>query len=293
MRGSCWLLMCVLTLVATRVDAQQRPAKVAPSQQREEVLADALASSPVPVEQNLVQAKLALERAHFGEADHLLTQVFSAPTLSAQLRNDALELLAIVQIAARREAQAKDTLRLLLRRDPEHPRRVADPGPAVDAAFAHARQVAVDVVTVPLAYRLGRDGSQRLLLSVELQPEQTEARDAVQGVHVFVRDGRGAPLAHLVREVDQESELRFVLPEAESNEQRLGLHVEAQAPSGVVLGQVGEPDAPVQVALPPRLPPAQACPTVAPKPLRREWWLWTSIGLVISGFAVASALTLQ
>ncbi len=285
--------MCVLTFVATRVDAQHRPAKAAPSQQREEVPAEAPASSPVPVEQNLVQAKLALERAHFGEADHLLTEVFSAPTLSAQLRNDALELLAIVQIAARREGQARDTLRLLLRRDPEHPRRVADPGPAVDAAFAHARQVAVDVVNVPLAYRLGRDGSQRLLLSVELQPEQAEARDAVQGVHVFVRDGRGAPLAHLVREVEHESELRFVLPEAEASERQLALHVEAQAPSGVVLGQVGEPDAPVQVALPSRPPPVQACPTVTPKPLRREWWLWTSIGLVISGFAVASALTLQ
>lgn len=285
--------MCVLTFVAAEADAQQRPAKAAPSPERLAEAAEAPASSPVPVEQNLVQARLALERAHFGEADHLLSEVFSAPTLSAQLRNDALELLAIVQIAARRESQAKDTLRLLLRRDPEHPRRVADPGPAVDAAFAHARQVAVDVVNVPLAYRLGRDASQRLLLSVELQPEQSEARDAVQGVHVFLRDESGAPLTHLVREVQHESELRFVLPEAEPSQRQLALHVEAQAPSGVVLGQVGEPDAPVQLALPARPLQLQACPKVAPKPLRREWWLWTSIGLVISGFAVASALTLQ
>jgi hypothetical protein len=285
--------MCALTFAATRVSAQHRPSKEATAQPRAGARAEAPASSPVPVEQNLVQAKLALERAHFGEADHLLSEVFSAPSLSAQLRNDALELLAIVQTAARREGQAKDTLRLLLRRDPEHPRRVADPGPTVDAAFAHARQVAVDVVNVPLAYRLGRDTSQRLLLSVELQPEQAEARDAVQGVHVFVRDGKGAALAHLVREVRQESELRFLLPEAEAGERELSLHVEAQAPSGVVLGQIGEPDAPVHVALPPRPLPVQACPAVVPKPLRREWWLWTSIGVVIAGFAVASALTLQ
>lgn len=240
-----------------------------------------------------MQAKLLLERAQFSEADHMLSEVFAEPKLSAQLRNDALELLAIVQIAARRESQARDTLRLLLRRDPEHPRRVADPGPTVDAAFAHARQVAVDVVNVPLSYALARDKSQRLSLSVELAPEQAEARDAVQGVHVFVRDGRGTPLAHLVSEVEASNQLGFVLPEAEADEKELLLHVEARAPSGVVIGQLGEPEAPLRVSLPARPLAVQTCPPPPSKPLRREWWLWTSIGLVISGFAVASALTLH
>lgn len=285
--------MCVLVLHAGRVSAQNHAPQTNATATGAEGQVETPASSPARVEQSLVQAKLALERAHFSEADHLLSEVFAAPSLSAQLRNDALELLGIGQIAARRESQAKDTLRLLLRRDPEHPRRVADPGPTVDAAFAHARQVAVDVVSVPLAYRLGRDASQRLSLSVELQPEQAEARDAVQGVHVFVRDGRGAPLAHLVREVEGGSELGFLLPEADAEAHELALHVEARAPSGVVLGQIGEPDAPVRVALPPRPAPAVACPATPTKPLRREWWLWTSIGLVISGFAVASALTLH
>jgi hypothetical protein len=202
-------------------------------------------------------------------------------------------LLAIVQIAARRESQAKDTLRLLLRRDPEHPRRVADPGPTVDAAFAHARQVAVDVVNVPLAYTLARDTSQRLRLSVELEPEAAEARDAVQGVHVFVRDARGAPLAHLVSDVEASNTLGFVLPEVDAGARELALHVEARAPSGVVLGQLGEPDAPLRVALPARPVVVHTCPPPPPKPVRREWWLWTSVALVISSFTVASALALH
>lgn len=289
MRGSPWLLLCALCFAAAKVDAQEvastRASDSSALAKREEALAH--------VEQTLVQAKLALERAQFGEVDHLLSEVFAAPSLSAQLRNDALELLAIVQIAARREGKAKDTLRLLLRRDPEHPRRVADPGPAVDAAFAHARQLTVDVVNVPLSYRLARDQSQRLSLSVELKPEQAEAREAVQGVHVFVRDAQGAVFAHLVSEVDARSELRFVLPEADASARELALHVEARAPSGVVLAQLGEPEAPLRVALPARKVEVRTCPAPPVKPLRREWWLWTTVGLVISGFAVASALSLH
>jgi hypothetical protein len=285
--------MCVLILHAGRANAEETAPAAGASTPGTQGQTETPASSRARVEQNLVQAKLALERAHFSEADHLLSEVFAEPSLSAQLRNDALELLAIVQIAARRESQAKDTLRLLLRRDPEHPRRVADPGPAVDAAFAHARQMAVDVVNVPLTYWLGRDASQRLSLSVDLQAEQAEARDAVQDVHVFVRDAQGAPLAHLVGEVEGASELGFLLPEADAGGRELALHVEARAPSGVVLGQVGEPDAPVRVALPARAAAAAVCSGKSLKPLRREWWLWTSIGLVISGFAVASALTLH
>ena len=287
--GLPWLLLCALGVVAAKVDAQDS----AMVQTGDERSLDERENALAQVEQTLVQAKLALERAQFGEVDHLLSEVFAEPSLSAQLRNDALELLAIVQIAARRESKAKDTLRLLLRRDPEHPRRVADPGPAVDAAFAHARQVTVDVVNVPLTYRLARDQSQRLSLSVELKPEQAEAREAVQGVHVFVRDGQGAVFAHLVRELDARSELRFVLPEADASARELALHVEARAPSGVVLAQVGEPEAPLRVALPARKIEATKCPPAPAKPLRREWWLWTSVGLVISGFAVASALALH
>jgi hypothetical protein len=285
--------MCALWCAAPRAKAEDRPVAQTGAEARPALPDEVHANPRARVEQNLVQAKLALERAHFGEADHLLSEVFAAPSLSAQLRNDALELLAIVQIAARRESQAKDTLRLLLRRDPEHPRRVADPGPTVDAAFAHARQVAVDVVNVPLAYTLGRDESQRLRLSVELEPEAAEARDAVQGVHVFVRDARGAPLAHLVSEVEASNALGFLLPEADTGARELALHVEARAPSGVVLGQVGEPDAPLRVALPARPVVVQSCPPPPQKPLRREWWLWTSVALVISSFTVASALALH
>lgn len=293
MHGSWWLLMCAFWCVALSARADDRAAaasQVAPGP----ATPDTVQASPRSrVEQNLVQAKLALERAHFSEADHLLSEVFATPGLSAQLRNDALELSAIVQIAARRESQAKATLRLLLRRDPEHPRRVADPGPAVDAAFAHARQVAVDVVDVPLAYKLVRDQSERLRLSVELLPEAAEARDAVQGVHVFLRDGADSSLAHLVSEVEASSVLGFVLPEARQGARELLLHVEARAPSGVVLGQLGELDAPLHVALPARPVVVKTCPPPPVKPLRREWWLWTSVALVISSFAVASALALH
>jgi hypothetical protein len=234
----------------------------------------------------VAEAKTALERAQFSAAESLLTDLLAREALGARERNDALELFAIVQIAERKEAKAREALQLLLSRDPDHHRRVLDPGPAVDAAFARVKQSPTAALQVPLRFSLSRDASARPLLAVELG----EGRDAVESVHVFLPEAGASSSPHLVSGVSGDQPLRLVLPEAPRARTQLALYLEARAPSGAVLGRLGDASAPVYLALPRVDAPAPPC-TVAPKPLRQRWWVWTTVGLVISGVVVASAVT--
>jgi len=248
--------------------------------------AQALGEGPPDAGTALAEAKTALERAQFGTAERLLGDLLLHASLAARERNDALELFAIVQIAERKEARARETLQVLLARDPDHHRRVLDPGPAVDAAFARVKQSPTTTLQVPLQFALSRDASARPLLSIELG----EGRDAVESVHVFLPQPDADGPSHLVSLVSGDRPLRLVLPEPPRVHSQLGLYLEARAPSGAVLGRVGGATAPVYVPLPRVDVPAPTC-TVPAKPLRREWWVWTTVGLVVSGVVVASAVT--
>lgn len=249
--------------------------------------AQALAQDARDTSAVLAQAKTALERAQFGAAEQLLTELLAQATLEARERNDALELFAIVQIAERKEAKARETLQLLLSRDPDH-RRVLDVGPTVDAAFARVKQSPTTTLQVPLQFSLSRDASARPLLAVELG----EGRDAVESVHVFLPEPDAGRSSHLVSALSGDQPLKLVLPEAPRARAELALYLEARAPSGAVLGRAGDATAPVYLPLPRVDAPTATC-TVPAKPLRREWWVWTTVGLVVSGVVLASALTVN
>lgn len=286
MRWTLCIAMCALWCVTRNVAAQSAtsaapPAITLPAQDVAVATADEDSARA-----QLAQTKHALERAHFDEAARLAAELLQLPELPARLRNAAFELLAIAQIAARKEREAQKTLETLYRRDPAYARQVNDPGPAVDAAFARAQQATGARPEVPMRYVVDRDEEKRLRLAVDLSSE----RDAVESVHVYVDEGRGTPLWHLVGEVARDQPLAFVLPPAGAATQLLRLHVEAHAPSGAVLGRLGQPNAPLTLAIPPLAKVEKVCPPPL-KPLRREWWLWTTLGLVVSGFVVASAVT--
>lgn len=242
----------------------------------------------VSSEELLAQAKTALERARFDDAEKLLAELTARPLLSAREHNEALEMSAIVAIAERRETRARDTLRTLLRRDPAHPRRVSDPGPGVDAAFARAQQARETAMEVPLQLRLDRDPGQRPRLHVAVG----EGRDAVETVHVFVDTLDGGPITHLVRPALGDEELIFLLPSPLVGGNALNLYLEAQAPSGTVIGRLGGATTPLLTPIP-ALPVVKPTCTMGVKPLRKEWWVWTTVGLVVGGVIVASAVTVQ
>ncbi|HEX6245186.1 MAG TPA: hypothetical protein VFZ61_29895, partial [Polyangiales bacterium] len=164
MRWSLCIAVCALWGCAAAASAQDKPTPRADSAAVPEAPAAALAEAHA----DLHKTKLALERARFEEAAQLASRLLSAPGLPARARNEARELLAIAQIAARKERDAMETLRALFRRDPAYARQVPDPGPAVDAAFARARQGTTDTVQVSLRYVVATDPQRRLRLGVDL-----------------------------------------------------------------------------------------------------------------------------
>ncbi len=233
----------------------------------------------------------ALDQARFEDAAQLANALLADPSVRAQDRNDALEVLAIVQIAQRNSDRAGETLKLLFDRDPEHPPRVLDPGPAVDAAIARARGAVRSQVTVTMHARTRLDAYGRTVLDVDL----SEGGDVVDTLHTFVRAERDAAYTEVVNHPLVDETATVLLPAAPFGTSKYKWYVEARAPSGVILARAGDASVPLESALHARS--AKAIPTCTPpqraEPLRKRWWVWTSLGIAVAGVAVGSALVAQ
>ncbi len=247
-------------------------------------------AQPEPPEAELAALGAAVEQARFEDAEARARALLARTDLTARQRADALELLAVAQVARRDEAGARATLSDLFSRDPEHQERLRDPGPSVAAMFARAHAEAHPPFAVALTTTaVVIDPLGRALLQVTLGA----GREAVDSVHVFARLVPELEQSHLVADVGLRDHLAIALPaprapaEPGASPPKLELYVEARAPSGAVIARDGGPDAPLIVQLD-QPPPCPAAP-VAPRP-RAPWWLWTSLAIVVAGVSVSGAL---
>lgn len=267
-----------------------------------DVVPAALPASPADVRLELSSLRVELDAARFSSVEARTKALLAEPTLHAKERNDALELLAIAQIAARADAAAEGTLRELFARDPEHVAHVRDPGPNVAAMFERVRSQKVPASAVPITVSALRDAQGRVIVELALGV----GHDALDSVHVFARasgdtlrsragarastpgagtsGGALGETSHVVADVGARTLLAVALPPAPHKASAIALYVEGRAPSGAVLGRDGSESAPLLVRLEP------ATPACAEVPLRRRWWVWTSAALVVSGAAIAGAL---
>lgn len=230
-------------------------------------------------DRELAALRAAVEHAQFELAQSDARSLLARDDLSADQRNDTLELLAIAQIAARDEVAAQDTLRELYRRDPEHAPKLRDPGPQVEAAFARAHSTPRATPRVEITTAAVRDAYGRTRIELSLG----EGRDAVESVDLFAT--AAGESMHLVADVVRDAKLALTLPALppalmRGAEPRLSLYVEARAPSGFVLGRDGTRDAPLVVRLEPMHDP----------PAPRRWWVWTGVAIAVAGVAVGSAI---
>jgi hypothetical protein len=235
----------------------------------------------------------AVEHAHFDDAQSRAQALLASTSLSARERNDTLELLAVAQIAARREVLAQATLAELFARDPDHPERMRDPGPNVEAFFARVRAARRPSLSATLQVAALRDELGRVLIEVGLG----ESHDAIQTVHVFCRAGSAAAGAteqpdewsQVVADVGAREQLQLALPAFSRRVTVLSLWLEARAPSGLVLAHDGSARDPLRV----HLGPVQPDLSRHEAPLLRKWWLWTSVAILVSGLGVTGALVAQ
>ena len=79
----------------------------------------------------------------------------------------------------------------------------------------------------------------------------------------------------------------LALPALTAHAHTLDFYVEARAPSGYVLARDGSEVAPLRVRL-------DAAPAARAQrhetPLRRTWWLWTSVAIAVAGIGITGAL---
>ncbi len=238
----------------------------------------ARAEEPAPTQQ-LQALRDAVEHAEFVRAQSDALNLLARDDLSAKQRNDALEFLAISQIAARDEGGAQVSLQELFKRDPAHTLTIRDPGPQVEAAFARAHTATPPVPRVPVEAQAVRDGHGRTRIDVALG----EGHDAVETVDVFATGAEES--IHLVAELGSGERVALTLPALSPEllarpDAKLALYVEARAPSGYVLGRDGTREAPLQVRLNPPQERAE----------RRQWWVWTSVAIAIAGAAIGGAI---
>jgi hypothetical protein len=238
------------------------------------------------IDDQLAELSSELVRARFSVTGPAITQLLDRDDLSARQRNQALEIRAVTQLALG-DPEAEQTLRLLYVRDPEH--RLGNPGlgPAIEAAFARAREGADgDAAGVSLsAARIEADadgGSPLAVVAV------TEGAGTIHDVVFSYRDARASAYASLTMPL-RGGEARARLPVLGGGE--LSYYVEARAPSGAALARIGSSNEPLVAELP--RPPTRVATFVIDSDdaaerddggsVLGEWWLWTAVAVVVGG----------
>ena len=246
----------------------------------------AAAQPPGAVDAQLAELASELVRARFSVTGPAVTELLARDDLTARQRNQGLEILAVTQLALG-DPQAEQTLRLLHRRDPEHRLGNASLGPAIEAAFARARDSA-DAQAAGVSLAAARIEEDRDGGSPSVVVPIAAGAGAVHEVVLSYRDGASSAYATLTMPL-RDGEARARLPVLGGGE--LAYYVEARAPSGASLARVGSPSDPLVAALP--RPPSRVATFVieADEAFERdeggsifgEWWLWTAVAVVVGG----------
>lgn len=241
-------------------------------------------------EQLLSRLHRAVDGARFEKAKRLANELLSRNDLSALQRNRALEGLATVQIASRKRKAAEQTLTTLFQRDPQHRRQAADPGPRVQRTFARVSERKHQTVPVEMSAEVSADPFGRTLLKVTL----ATGADAVATIRARVRSGDEKQVQELVLQRVDETTAQAVLPRrAVRSARRLELQVSARAPSGHVLGNLGDGQQPFVARRPALEEPPNPCPPPEVEPLKYRWWVWTSAAVALAGVIVGVSIAAQ
>ena len=231
-----------------------------------------------------------------------LQSVLSDPRASATQRLEALELMSVLHLTLRRDAQAQESFVRLLSLDPGHS--LTDPGypPRVQEFFGQARSAFIPQINLnvaPVAPSLVPD-AQTLTLAANLSGDTA----GIERVLAFVRTaGETNYRQALMRRSGQGFSADVPCPPQGHG---MEFYLEAQAPSGYVLGRGASASEPQRIpgqqsaTQPPVLPdPTQPTPL---GPNTREgnggevdtggtderqwyqtWWFWTIVGVVVVG----------
>jgi tetratricopeptide (TPR) repeat protein len=226
-----------------------------------------------------------------------LESVLANPTSTAPERIQALELMALLQMNLRRQAQAQELFERLLNLDPGHELTDPELPPRAEELFAKTRSGFVASARTTVEARA--DGTAGGSVDVE-----ADAGGSTDGVERAVAYLRGPGESTYRRALMTRDGLSFAASVPAPLTGALEYYVEVQAPSGYTLASAGSADAPLRAELAPAPDVAEAPPddsdegeTPRPSGERRRWyrswWFWTIVGVAVAGgAATATAVVL-
>lgn len=273
----------------------------------------ALLSSIVSVahaqgEPSVEAARELIQQARFADAVDAARALLESPALSAAERNQALEVMAIAQVADRQRDEAAETLALLYSRDPGH--RLSDPNasPPVLSAFAQAREARPEPVSVRLEHSpptLTRREAPQVVVRI------AEGADAIAELRLSYRMGEeGATRVVMTERADGTYVARIPVIGDASSATDVAYQIVALAPSLTPLASAGSAAAPLQLRIPAETRAAIAHEPVGERPfadgsapstpapsegggsVAEEWWFWTLLVAVVAGGAITAGVLL-
>lgn len=230
-----------------------------------------------------------------GEAGALLTRT----DLSARQRVETLEALAIAQVAENQTQNAQNTLAELYRRDPGHRLSDADASPTVLSAFARAREGRGNPMRVTIDHRSPGRLARREAPSIELR--FSAGRDAVHEARLAYRARGATEWGTSVMRLGADGVARASIPLSGPTDRTSEIEywVEARAPSGAQLAQLGTAEDPLRISVPAETRRVQVIRVetpgrgaAAPRGVLEQWWFWTIVGTVVVGGGVAGYVLL-
>lgn len=251
-----------------------------------------LAGPGVALAQDSPEAQLAGVRelvlhANYRAALPAARALLERTDLDAVQRNAALETLAVVHLALRDEAQARQALAQLYARDPGHRLTDPDASPVVQSAFARARESAspLSVVVEHEPPVLERRGAPTIAAHVG------ENADAVHEVRLAYRQRGDARANTIVLPLDDGARAQGRIPLASDDAAYvIEYWLEAVAPSDHVLARVGSPSEPLVIEVPAAVAVAAI---VAPEvddeepasggDVTSEAWFWVVLAVLVAG----------
>lgn len=222
------------------------------------------------------------------------TAFLARTDLDAQHRTAGLEVRAIVQLALRDEAGARQTLAELYTRDPGHRLEDPDASPVVQSAFAHARESAAPL-TVTLTDRT--DSAPQTRVTPEVAVTLGEHADAVQELRISYRRAGDARWLTAVVTPDETGSAGspLAIGGGSGGAYEIEYHVEALTPSSTVIARLGAAEAPLRISMPAgqavadvRVPGGEhdAAPATGGGGVETEAWFWVVMGVLIVGAGV-------
>ncbi len=274
-----WLSMVALACVAGTAQAQEAETEAEPAEAPEPSEAR---TTTAEVEGHLESGRALYLQLDFPGVIDAMTRALAVPGASHRQRLEAYEYLGAANLVIDREAEARDAFERMLAIDPYHALREPSGSPKIRAFVEQLRRERVSDAALDPELELVVDAPEAARASATL-PVAVEARGAeVATVRVHHRSDEEREFEATELAPAGEGAFEGEVPTPVTTGRML-LYAEARDGRGNLVGRAGEPHWPLEVDVRDELP----------KPLLRQWWLWTLVGVAVVGLGVGLGVGLS